>query len=95
MLERGLIDEVRALRRQYRLTATMPSMRSIGYRQVWDVLEGTERVETLQDRAVAATRQLAKRQLTWLRSMQSTVVDCLSARPEQTVADLIDIAMAS
>jgi len=68
MLEEGLVDEVRQLRRRFRLTAGMPSMRCVGYRQVWQVLEGEIDEAALAERAVAATRQLAKRQLTWLRS---------------------------
>jgi tRNA dimethylallyltransferase len=68
MLELGLIDEVRALRQRYRLSAAMPSMRAVGYRQVWEYLEGRYDKETLKEKAVTATRQLAKRQLTWLRS---------------------------
>jgi tRNA dimethylallyltransferase len=67
MLQAGLIDEVKALRRKYRLTAGMPSMRAVGYRQVWQYLEGEIDAAALAERAVAATRQLAKRQLTWLR----------------------------
>jgi len=68
MLEAGLVDEVRGLRRRYRLSAAMPSMRAVGYRQVWEHLEGALDEATMKARAVAATRQLAKRQLTWLRS---------------------------
>jgi len=67
MLEAGLVDEVRALRRKFRLTADSPSMRAVGYRQAWDFLEKNSTEEQLRERAVAATRQLAKRQLTWLR----------------------------
>jgi tRNA dimethylallyltransferase len=68
MLKLGLIDEVKALKKNYRLNASMPSMRAVGYRQVWEYLDGRFDKETLKERAVAATRQLAKRQLTWLRS---------------------------
>jgi tRNA dimethylallyltransferase len=68
MLRLGLIDEVKALRRKYRLNVAMPSMRAVGYRQVWEYLEGSTDRETMRNRALAATRQLAKRQLTWLRS---------------------------
>jgi len=68
MLQEGLVDEVKALRKTYRLTAGMPSMRAVGYRQVWQHLEGEIDAAALAERAVAATRQLAKRQLTWLRS---------------------------
>ena len=79
MLSAGLVDEVIALRQRYRLTGAMPSMRCIGYRQVWETLEGTRRPQDLLERATAATRQLAKRQLTWLRSTQAESVDCLAA----------------
>jgi tRNA dimethylallyltransferase len=68
MLRLGLIDEVKQLKKKYRLHASLPSMRAVGYRQVWEYLEGRYDKETLKEKAVAATRQLAKRQLTWLRS---------------------------
>jgi tRNA dimethylallyltransferase len=68
MLHAGLVDEVRSLREKYRLTADTPSMRAVGYRQVWELLEGECDEATMRSRALAATRQLAKRQLTWLRS---------------------------
>jgi tRNA dimethylallyltransferase len=68
MLRLGLIDEVQALRKRYRLAASMPSMRAVGYRQVWEYLEGETDRATMRERAVVATRQLAKRQMTWLRS---------------------------
>ena len=68
MLAGGLLDEVRALRKRYRLTPGMPSMRAVGYRQVWQHLEREISEAELRSQAVAATRQLAKRQLTWLRS---------------------------
>jgi tRNA dimethylallyltransferase len=68
MLRLGLIDEVKALKKRYRLNAAMPSMRAVGYRQVWEYLENKSDKATMRERAVAATRQLAKRQLTWLRS---------------------------
>jgi tRNA dimethylallyltransferase len=69
MLKAGLIEEVQALRRRYSLHAGLPSMRCVGYRQVWDHLEGAYDRATLRERGTAATRQLAKRQLTWLRSL--------------------------
>jgi tRNA dimethylallyltransferase len=68
MLRLGLIDEVESLRKKYPLEASMPSMRAVGYRQVWEYLEGRYDRESLREKAIAATRQLAKRQLTWLRS---------------------------
>jgi tRNA dimethylallyltransferase len=70
MLADGLVEEVRQLRNRYRLTPGMPSMRAVGYRQVWQFLEGGISDPELRSQAVAATRQLAKRQLTWLRSFR-------------------------
>ena len=68
MLRAGLVDEVKQLKERYLLSGGMPSMRAVGYRQVWQYLEGDIDEAALAERAVAATRQLAKRQLTWLRS---------------------------
>ena len=68
MLKLGLLDEVKALQKKFRLNASMPSMRAVGYRQVWEYLDGVTDRTTMRERAIAATRQLAKRQLTWLRS---------------------------
>ncbi len=69
MLRTGLVEELVALRARYALDAHMPAMRAVGYRQAWDVLEGAASAATLEARGVAATRQLATRQLTWLRAM--------------------------
>lgn len=74
MLEEGLIDEVEELRRRYRLHAALPSMRAVGYRQTWAYLDGDIDRKTLREQGIAATRQLAKRQLTWLRSWPDAVV---------------------
>ena len=74
MLELGLVDELRALRRRHALDPALPSMRSVGYRQAWGFLEGAYGACEMRDRALAATRQLAKRQLTWLRSMSFDAV---------------------
>ena len=68
MLRTGLIDEVKALKKSYALNADLPSMRAVGYRQVWSYLEGEIGEKELRERGIAATRQLAKRQITWLRS---------------------------
>jgi tRNA dimethylallyltransferase len=79
MLELGLIGELRRLRARYALEPGMPSMRCVGYRQVWQYLDGEFGLAALREKGVAATRQLAKRQLTWLRSMTDvTVFDCLA-----------------
>lgn len=74
MLADGLLDEVRALRARHALTASMPAMRAVGYRQAWACLEGDIDAATLREQGLAATRQLAKRQLTWLRSWPGAVV---------------------
>ena len=62
------VEELRRLRSRFALTSAMPSMRAVGYRQVWQHLEGELDEAEMRTQAVAATRQLAKRQLTWLRS---------------------------
>ncbi|MFA6984734.1 MAG: tRNA (adenosine(37)-N6)-dimethylallyltransferase MiaA [Arenimonas sp.] len=67
MLEAGFLDEVRALRNDPRLHPDLPSMRAVGYRQAWTHLDGVTDRAAFRDQAIAATRQLAKRQLTWLR----------------------------
>jgi tRNA dimethylallyltransferase len=78
MLQHGFLDEVKALRARGDLNQNMPSMRCVGYRQAWDYLEGKYDLAELRERGIIATRQLAKRQLTWLRSMpERIVVDCL------------------
>ena len=69
MLAAGLIDEGESLRTRHTLNANLPSMRCVGYRQVWDYLEGSIDRTALRDKGIIATRQLAKRQLTWLRSL--------------------------
>ncbi|RYY93080.1 MAG: tRNA (adenosine(37)-N6)-dimethylallyltransferase MiaA, partial [Comamonadaceae bacterium] len=69
MLHAGLLDEVRRLRARGDLRPDLPSMRCVGYRQAWDFLDGTGTMADLRERGIAATRQLAKRQITWLRSM--------------------------
>ncbi len=69
MLREGLVEELQALRTHYALSASMPSMRCVGYRQAWEFLEGAIDRATLREKGIAATRQLAKRQMTWLRSL--------------------------
>lgn len=70
MLEQGLIAEVERLRQRYSLQPNLPAMRCVGYRQVWQMLEGEIPERELLDRGIFATRQLAKRQITWLRSFK-------------------------
>ena len=89
MLAQGLVEEVRGLRDKYPLNADMSAMRCVGYRQVWLYLDGEYGWDEMRDRGIYATRQLAKRQLTWLRGMaevttlvpgQADNVACIEAR---------------
>jgi tRNA dimethylallyltransferase len=90
MLDSGLAAEVKALREDYGLEAGMPSMRCVGYRQVWDFLEGRTDPAALREQGIAATRQLAKRQLTWLRSMEDvTEFDCLAGNVAELVLEYV------
>ena len=76
MLSHGFLDEVRVLRARGDLTPDLPAMRCVGYRQAWEALEGPIPMSDLRDRGVFATRQLAKRQITWLRNLpQRTVLE--------------------
>jgi len=76
MLAGGFVDEVRALRARGDLQPELPAMRCVGYRQAWEALDRLWPMDELRERGIAATRQLAKRQITWLRSMpQRTVVE--------------------
>ena len=68
MLAAGLLDEVRTLRKRSGIHAELPAIRAVGYRQAWEYLEGQSTPAQFRDRAIFATRQLAKRQITWLRS---------------------------
>jgi tRNA dimethylallyltransferase len=91
MLSAGLVEELRSLRERYRLEAGMPSMRAVGYRQAWDTLEGAAPLATLEARGIAATRQLAKRQLTWLRAMRDVErFDCLRPDAAHAVAARVE-----
>jgi tRNA dimethylallyltransferase len=86
MLELGLIDEVRALRKNFDLSPDLPSMRCVGYRQTWQYLEGTYSLGILREKAIAATRQLAKRQLTWLRATHVTrEFNCLAGDLQEQI----------
>ena len=93
MLENdALIEEVSRLRKRGDLHLGMPSMRCVGYRQTWQYLDGDYDRKTLRDKGIAATRQLAKRQLTWLRAMpERIVIDCLATdAPAQIMAHIRD-----
>lgn len=91
MMAEGFLDEMKALHQNPRLHPDLPSMRAVGYRQAWDYLDGNITLQELQDQAIAATRQLAKRQLTWLRGIQAKeVVDSLdSSQMKQCEQDVL------
>lgn len=95
MLELGLISEVRSLRERYVLTPDLPSMRCVGYRQTWQYLDGEFGLARLRETGVAATRQLAKRQLTWLRSTEGVErFDCLDPDVDAIVCDYVAARLA-
>lgn len=71
MLNNGFIQEVEGLREKYQLHADLPSMRSVGYRQIWQYLQGELTLVEMREKGIIATRQLAKRQVTWLRSWEN------------------------
>jgi tRNA dimethylallyltransferase len=98
MLERGLVEELQALRERHTLRPGLPSMRCVGYRQAWQHLEGEFGRNELRDRGIFATRQLAKRQLTWLRAMKTVrSFDCLAEDLDAQALDHVrrDINRAS
>lgn len=86
MLENGFLDEVRLLKQRPDLHADLPSIRCVGYRQAWDYLDQKTSYEEMRELGIIATRQLAKRQITWLRSMpERVVIDCFSEQPVQQI----------
>ncbi|MEX8499862.1 tRNA (adenosine(37)-N6)-dimethylallyltransferase MiaA [Leptothrix ochracea] len=92
MREAGLIDEVRSLRARGDLHVALPSMRCVGYRQTWALLDGEISTTQWQEQVVASTRQLAKRQLTWLRSTpQRHIIAADGADPVQAVLDQVQV----
>jgi tRNA dimethylallyltransferase len=94
MLAAGFLDEVRVLRARGDLHPDLPSMRCVGYRQAWEALDGAFPMNELRERGIAATRQLAKRQITWLRSMpERQLVACDAEDAVQQVQDLVNKAI--
>jgi tRNA dimethylallyltransferase len=86
--DEGLVAEVARLRARGDLSPNLPSMRCVGYRQTWDYLDGTIDRKELRELGIIATRQLAKRQITWLRAMpERIVIDCLGTDPTQALLD--------
>ena len=96
MMESGFVDEVRSLRARGDLHPDLPSMRCVGYRQAWQALDGSIPWSELRPQAIAATRQLAKRQLTWLRSMpQRVCIGCEHDDAPQRVLHCVQQALAA
>jgi tRNA dimethylallyltransferase len=94
MLAGGFLDEVRTLRARGDLHVDLPSMRCVGYRQAWEALNGLWPMAELRDKGVFATRQLAKRQITWLRSMrQRQIVDCNRAEAAEQVLQRVQFVL--
>jgi tRNA dimethylallyltransferase len=90
MLQHDLLEEVRALRQRGDLKADLPAIRAVGYRQAWEHLDGCYDAAELRNRGVFATRQLAKRQITWLRSeLDARVLDPERASPLDRAADAV------
>jgi tRNA dimethylallyltransferase len=95
MLARGFLDEVRTLRARGDLHTGLPSVRCVGYRQLWAHLDGEVDLATAREQGIAATRQLAKRQITWLRAQpERVIVDCLAADAVAQTIDAMALAMA-
>ena len=90
MIKDGFVEEVEHLREKYDLNAELPSIKSVGYRQVWQYLEGEVDRKAMQERAIIATRQLAKRQFTWLRGWSN-----LKEIPFPEVNEALKIIQAS
>jgi tRNA dimethylallyltransferase len=92
MLDHGLLDEVRALRQRGDLRPDLPAIRAVGYRQAWEHLDGLYEMSELRDRGIFATRQLAKRQITWLRSeLDARTLDPEKAGLLQRSVDAVDL----
>ena len=100
MLLAGFVDEVVALRRRYTLDPGLPSMRCVGYRQALEYLEGHCDLQTFRSKGIFATRQLAKRQITWQRNFRENwgdliEVECLEARLEQRILEIVASRLAA
>ena len=95
MLANGLLDEVRGLHARADLHPGLPSVRCVGYRQMWAHLDGEISLEEAREQGIAATRQLAKRQITWLRAQpERVIVDCLAADAVAQTIDAVAAALA-
>lgn len=95
MLAGGLVEELRDLRARFALTPDLPAMRCVGYRQAWDFLDGRVDAPRLREAGIAATRQLAKRQLTWLRSTAAEAHDPEAVGMTDAVGERVRAAIAA
>lgn len=94
MLREGLVEELRSLREQYTLSHDLPSMRCVGYRQAWQYLDGELSTQELRDHTIFATRQLAKRQLTWIRATHELhIFDAFGPDLDVKIAPLVNEAL--
>ncbi len=93
MLDEGLVDEVRALHQRSDLHPGLPSIRSVGYRQVWQYLDGEISFDAMVERGIIATRQLAKRQMTWLRSWDR--LHNFDSESPETLAQVLKLIQAA
>ncbi len=95
MLAAGFLEELTDIRQRYPLSADMPAMRCVGYRQAWGYQDGEYSYDEMRDRGIFATRQLAKRQITWLRSTPDVqVVDCIADDAAEQVMRLVERFLA-
>jgi tRNA dimethylallyltransferase len=95
MLAAGLVEELAALRRRFDLRPELPAMRAVGYRQAWRFLDGAIDRAAFREAGIAATRQLAKRQITWLRATTATRLDPFDAGAAAAVRDIVGRALGA
>lgn len=96
MLQAGLEEEISRLRSKYTLSPGLPSMRCVGYRQVWEVQDGIAPRREMRDRGIYATRQLAKRQITWMtNTLKPEIFDCLDSGLHDRIGQRVATALAT
>jgi tRNA dimethylallyltransferase len=95
MLAAGLVEELAALRRRFDLRPELPAMRAVGYRQAWRFLDGAIDRAAFRESGIAATRQLAKRQITWLRATMATRLDPFDAGAAAAVREVVGRALGA
>lgn len=96
MLAAGFEDEVSALRSKYTLSLDMPSMRCVGYRQIWEAQDGIVPRDEMRDRGIYATRQLAKRQITWMtNTLKPDTYDCLASSTTDRIGERVEAFLSN